>query len=112
MHDVRYIKPIKNHESASMIDASVSPWQEQVSADSAPGAPMKAPTQDVWRALEGKCGLAMVGQSSVSIPFLQNGSKWIKMYRNIFSHVVALFVGCDGISFDGFECFWGVSDML
>ena len=47
----------------------VSSWQEQVSADSAPGAPMKAPTQDVWRALESKGGMAMVGPSSIPFHF-------------------------------------------
>ena len=47
----------------------VSSWQEQVSADSAPGALMDAPTQDVWRALESKGGMAMVGPSSIPFHF-------------------------------------------
>ena len=84
----------------------VSSWQEQVSADSAPGAPMKAPTQDVWRALESKGGMAMVGQSSVSIPLLQNG---FGMFWDLWQHFFGcywMFFVCLWLAFNGFNMFW------
>ena len=60
-HDPPPLTTTHHHSPSTSTYVIVSSWQEQVSADSAPGAPMKAPTQDVWRALESKGGMAMVG---------------------------------------------------
>ena len=82
----------------------VSSWQEQVSADSAPGALMKAPNQDVWRVLESKGGMAMVGPSSIPFHFYKMALGVLGSLGTLFWMLLDVF-GWSSMVFNGFDMF-------